>query len=436
MKTLYLMHDDLRFEDNEILEALVQKGDPVQLLYILDPGEHLEGSPAWHLRIEILERLRRRVGDKLAVRVGDTAEILRNLGAAYDRIITQRVLDPDRRQALGATGLPIQEIMNQMVVDVDRIFTGAGTPYKVFTYYYNQWRAYDPFLAKGTVEDLELIDDLSSDRLPPVEVKVVDALLDTYHRFDAGMYASGRDEPSEEATSHASALLATGYLSPLRVLADHGQSEAYRRQIAWRDFYLMVLYHFPHVKGSAFNDRYGDVHWWEDEKLFEAWKTGRTGYPFVDAGMRQLLEEGYMHNRLRMVVASFLTKDLHIHWREGEAHFFKHLYDANVALNNGGWQWAASTGADAQPYFRIFNPVSQGKKHDPQGTYIRRFVPELADLPTKYLHEPWKIPEKEQEHLGVVIGRDYPAPIVEHKLESRRAKTYYKKSSEKKADDR
>ena len=204
-------------------------------------------------------------------------------------------------------------------------------------------------------------------------------------------------------------------------------SSSYRNELAWRDFYSGVLMHFPDVTRVEFQERYRDLEWEKPGATLEAWKAGRTGYPFVDAGMRQLTGEGWMHNRVRMVVGSFLTKDLHLDWRLGEQWFMEHLVDGDMAANNGGWQWIASTGTDPAPYFqRLFNPVTQQEKYDPDGDYVRRWVPELAKVPDEHLAEPWKMDDDEQEQAGCVIGRDYPGPVVEHADERRRAIDRYR----------
>lgn len=197
--------------------------------------------------------------------------------------------------------------------------------------------------------------------------------------------------------------------------ADGGAgAQSWLGELVWRDFYHMILAHHPRVVTECFRPEYERLVWDAAPELFAAWCEGRTGYPLVDAAMRQLATTGYMHNRLRMVVASFLTKDLGIDWRRGERHFADHLIDYDLAANNGGWQWAASTGCDAQPYFRIFNPVTQSARFDPEGRFIRRYVPELARVPDRYIHAPWQMGAAEQAAAGARIGRDYPAPVVDH----------------------
>jgi deoxyribodipyrimidine photo-lyase len=203
-------------------------------------------------------------------------------------------------------------------------------------------------------------------------------------------------------------------------------ADTWLSELIWRDFYFQILYHFPHAADAAFKPRYDKLLFKNNELLFTAWCEARTGYPIIDAAMRQINQTGFMHNRLRMIVASFLTKDLLVDWRWGEKYFADHLNDFDLAANNGGWQWAASTGCDAQPYFRIFNPVSQSQRFDAQGKFIRRYVPELAKVPDKYIHAPWGMPPLEQKLAGCVIGKDYPAPVVDHDVARREALALYK----------
>jgi deoxyribodipyrimidine photo-lyase len=200
--------------------------------------------------------------------------------------------------------------------------------------------------------------------------------------------------------------------------------------LIWREFYMSVLYHFPNVRRESFRENLRNIQWDNDEDAFRAWQEGRTGYPVVDAGMRQLLTTGWMHNRARMIVASFLTKDLLIDWRWGERHFMQHLVDGDPAANNGGWQWSAGTGTDAAPYFRIFNPILQGEKYDPNGDYVRQWIPELGHVPIAHLHHPWTMPNDVQREAGCVIGVDYPTPIVEHSWARKRALSIYKMARE------
>jgi deoxyribodipyrimidine photo-lyase len=203
-------------------------------------------------------------------------------------------------------------------------------------------------------------------------------------------------------------------------------AETWLNELIWREFYMGILYNFPHVRRQSFRENLRGIRWENDPAMFDAWREGQTGYPIVDAGMRQLRAIGWMHNRARMIVAAFLTKDLLIDWRWGERHFMQHLIDGDPAANNGGWQWSAGTGTDATPYFRIFNPVTQGERHDPHGNYVHRWIPELANVPARYIHKPWQQPLSMQQQSNCVIGKDYPAPIVDHQWARQRALATYK----------
>jgi len=243
---------------------------------------------------------------------------------------------------------------------------------------------------------------------------------------DVDAYAATRDRLDlEDGTSRLSQDLRWGLLSPLEVVERAGGAGDGRRvfaaELAWREFYAHVLWHHPRVLREPFQPAFAGLPWREDPVAFDAWREGRTGYPVVDAAMRQLRASGFVHNRARMIAASFLVKHLLLDWRLGEAAFMRHLTDGDVASNNGGWQWTASTGTDPQPYFRVFNPVLQGRRFDPDGAYVRRWIPELRRVPGAAVHEPWALDAAEQAAAGVRIGLDYPAPIVDHAAARQRA---------------
>jgi deoxyribodipyrimidine photo-lyase len=331
-----------------------------------------------------------------------------------------------------------------VVVEPEELLTGGGTPYGVYTPYFRRWLeqvdASAPLPAPkklpplptptpaSTVDqallDAHAVPTAQIEELPKPGERAARAHADAWRR-SVGEYANRRNTLADTAgTSHLSAALHIGLLSPRELVArqlplppmQEGERSGERlwvSQIAWRDFYTQVLWHAPHAARSAWRPSYDAIKWSSDQRLLEAWKSGTTGYPVVDAGMRQLAATGFMHNRARMITASFLTKDLLIDWREGEAHFLRHLVDGDIAANNGGWQWCAGSGTDAQPYFRIFNPVTQAGNFDPDGEYVRRWVPELAALQTPAIHAPWAHP-KALDVAGIRLGEQYPEPIVDH----------------------
>jgi deoxyribodipyrimidine photo-lyase len=276
---------------------------------------------------------------------------------------------------------------------------------------------------------------------PPGEAEAQRRLQGFVQGADALIYRydEGRDQLTGVGTSQLSPYLRFGMLSAREALsaarqalgrAPDGRSRAsadlWINELIWREFFMDILYHFPTVLKRAFRDPYQHIAWTNDGGQLAAWQEGRTGYPVVDAAMRQLRETGWMHNRARMIVGSFLTKDLLVDWRLGETYFMQHLVDGDPASNNGGWQWVAGTGTDAAPYFRIFNPVLQGKRHDPRGEYVRRWIPELRDVPARFIHEPWKMPSGLQAECGCVVGRDYPEPVVDHSWARQRTLAAYR----------
>ncbi len=341
--------------------------------------------------------------------------------------------DTDVGDALAKAGISFNLFKDQAIFDCDELLTQAGKPYTVFTPYKNAWLkrctaadcaawsvegnyAAIPSSGVPTLEQLGFMpSDIEAIGIQP-GMSGAQALWQDFRDERLEHYGDRRDYPAIKGVSYLSAHLRFGTIS-IRELVRHAlsrQANAWLNELIWRDFYFMILDRFPHVVGHAFKPEYDRIHWDEWPTGFTDWCHGRTGYPLVDAAMRQLNFSGWMHNRLRMVVASFLTKDLGIDWRHGERYFGEQLIDFDLSANNGGWQWAASSGCDAQPYFRIFNPVAQSEKFDPEGRFIRRYVPELAKVPDKYIHQPWRMSAMEQQLCGTVIGRDYPGPIVDH----------------------
>jgi len=351
------------------------------------------------------------------------------------------------RGRLADAGVSLFTSKDHVVFERSEVLTQAGGAFSVFTPYKNAWlKKCEPFYLKAYpvapyaaalaprpvgqpgVPALEAIGfqrtNLHELRLPSGPAGAQE-LLDDFLEERIDHYHETRDFPAVKGPSYLSTHLRFGTVSIRRLARQAAMrreggsrgAEVWLSELIWRDFYHQVLHHHPRVAGHAFKPEYDRIKWEHGkhaDELFAAWVAGRTGYPLVDAAMLQIDQSGYMHNRLRMVTASFLTKDLGLDWRRGEAYFALHLNDFDLAANNGGWQWAASTGCDAQPYFRIFNPVSQSEKFDPQGRFIRRYLPQLAKLPDDLIHAPWLARPVDLAAAGIELGRDYPLPVVDH----------------------
>ncbi len=350
------------------------------------------------------------------------------------------------RGALAAAGIALHTSKDHVIFERGEVMTQGGSAFSVFTPYRNAWlKKLEPYFLKAYpvarhagalaprppgepgVPALAEIGfqptNLHGLRLPSGPSGAKELLADFLERIDR--YHEARDFPAVKGPSYLSTHLRFGTVSVRRLAREAHQrmtagsrgAEVWLSELVWRDFYHQVLHHHPHVVGHAFRPEYDRIRWAhgrQADEHFAAWCDGRTGYPLVDAAMHQINQTGYMHNRLRMVAASFLVKDLGIDWRRGEAYFAAKLNDFDLAANNGGWQWAASTGCDAQPYFRIFNPVAQSRKFDPEGRFIRRYLPALAALPDKLIHAPWLARPVDLAAAQLTIGRDYPAPVVDH----------------------
>jgi deoxyribodipyrimidine photo-lyase len=370
--------------------------------------------------------------------------------ASHDDEPAALARDARVRGLLADAGVALHTSKDHVVFERSEVLTLGGGPFSVFTPYKNAWlKRLEPFYLKAYpvarhagalaplpagvgsagagVPTLAVIGfeatNLHTLKLPSGPSGAHELLDDFLLRIDG--YKETRDFPAIKGPSYLSTHLRFGTVSIRRLAREaHGRSvagsrgaEGWLSELIWRDFYHQVLHHHPRVVDHAFKADYDRIKWEHGkhaEALYAAWCEARTGYPLIDAAMRQINQTGYMHNRLRMVVASFLTKDLGIDWRWGERYFALHLNDFDLAANNGGWQWAASSGCDAQPYFRIFNPVAQSEKFDPQGRFIRRYLPELADLPDKLLHAPWLARPLDLVAAGVALGKTYPLPLVDH----------------------
>ena len=461
-RALVWLRRDLRLADNTALFAASRDCESVCCVFVLDPvllASDRIGAPIVQAFFSALAALREQLraqGSDLAILRGDFAE---QLGSLADRLGATCVYynedcEPALRQrdarvsaTLGERGITTHAMKDLPVFGHDEILTEAGTPYKIFTPYKRRWlEAYhtaaplmvpslenEQFLGHmeiGTTLDVPTPEDFgftSSDDYPVVNEATAQTLLTRFlEDGSAASYARRRNFPAMRGTSGLSPQLRAGTIG-VRTCVHRGfdaakaASSAARSEIdlwiselIWRDFYLQILRNFPHVADGPFVDAANALQWSDDRVAFDAWCRGATGYPIVDAAMRQLNTYGWMHNRLRMIVASFLTKDLLINWQWGERYFERQLADADVAGNNGGWQWAASTGTDAAPYFRIFSPVLQSEKFDPQGRFIRKMLPELREIPDAYIHAPWKLSPLQEREFDVALGVQYPLPIVDH----------------------
>ncbi len=463
---------DLRDADHSALEEALHQARRVHCAFVFE-REILDALPERSDRrvefirdslVELNDALRLR-GGGLIVRHGwpreEIPRLARELGVAA--VFANHDYEPRAKQrdaavaaALRGAGVSFRSFKDQAMFDGDEILNRAGDPYTIFTPYKRAWlarlaEAFPPApgrptgrleasLSVGGVPALSEVGFRPTDPgLPrlPAGMSGAQRLLDDF-LGRIWRYAEQRNFPAVKGVSYLSVHLRFGTVSIRQLVRQaiahgalcdiSGGAATWLAELIWRDFYFMILDRFPHVTEGAFKPAYNAIAWEQgaaaDEAL-AAWCTGCTGYPLVDAAMRQLNQTGYMHNRLRMLAASFLTKDLGIDWRRGEAYFASKLNDFDLAANNGGWQWAASTGCDAQPYFRIFNPLTQAKRFDPAGKFIRRYLPELRNVPDRHIHAPWRMPQCEQSACGLLVGRDSCQPLVDHETARRRTLARY-----------
>jgi deoxyribodipyrimidine photo-lyase len=424
---------DLRLSDHPALERAARQG-PVTALFVLDDVLlRTAGQPrlAYFLQtLRALDGQLRALGGALTVREGRPEHVVPAVAEEARARAVHITADfapygsvRDRRVAKTLGSVPLVATGSPYAAAPGEVLKPDGRPYEVFTPFYRSWLARE--LELPVPVDLAAITWCPLDGLPIAGDPTTDASYpeagepgahlawELYRTTRLATYAANRDHPALDATSRLSPYLKVGALHPRTLLADLGpDDDAFRRQLAWREFYAAVLYHRPSTARSCFQPHMEGMRYDNGsaaDRRFAAWAAGRTGFPLVDAGMRQLRAEGWMHNRLRMITASFLVKDLHIDWTRGARHFMVNLIDGDLASNQHNWQWVAGTGTDAAPYFRIFNPVSQSRKFDPEGDYIRRWVPELSHLPSAEIHEPWR--------RAAGVPPDYPERIVEHSEE-------------------
>ncbi len=460
---------DLRLDDNHALHAAAQNARGVIPIYIREPAEigtgPLGAAQAWwlHHSLHALSLALGNLKSRLLLLSGNPEEILLDLIAetGASGVYWNRRYDPNGiavdaaiKNRLVELGVSVKSFAGQLLHEPSRLKTGSGTPYRVYTPF---WRALEasgepdmPLDAPHHVEppknwpkgeqlaDWNLLPTKPDwaktfrEVWTPGEAAALERLDDFIdERIDG--YKTNRDLPGRDGTSRLSPHLALGEISPARIwhatrkLKDVPVEDVitFRKELVWRDFSYHLLFHNPDLPRENLNRRYDGFAWVKDESAFDLWTRGQTGYPIVDAGMRQLWRHGTMHNRVRMIAASFLIKDLLIDWRRGEAWFRDTLVDADPASNAASWQWVAGSGADASPFFRIFNPILQGEKFDPDGTYVKTFVPELQDMPAKFVHRPFEAPAAVLKTAGVTLGEAYPKPIVDHAKARDRALAAY-----------
>lgn len=454
MTSLHWFRRDLRLSDHPALAAAVSGADAVLPVFVLSTwkGTHRWTGPNRQAFLcgclASLDANLRAIGGRLIVRAGDPVGEILALARAHGVRRLTYVRDPDpfgrrteermEREAR-SMGLEVLAFDDVCLHAPSEIRTGNGEPYRVFTPFLRTWTKLRKPGIVARPRNVTVPDKVESLPLPSlahwglepaapgiVEAgeKAAHARLGRFVRDGLARYGAVRDIPSIASTSRLSQDLRFGVLSPRQIYgacsealrnaphAERMNGEKFLAEIAWREFYIHILHHFPGVLDGPFNPKFHKLEWPGTDEDFERWCAGRTGFPIVDAAMRELLHTGFMHNRARMITAMFLTKDLHVHWQRGEEWFLRQLVDGEIASNNGGWQWSAGTGADAAPYFRIQNPWSQTKRFDPDGTYIRQWVPEIAHLPAARFMEP--------PAPGLSLAKDYPAPMVEHSAERER----------------
>lgn len=458
MTSVWWIRRDLRLHDNPALTTAAGADNDLLCLFILDPSL-LRSERTSHNRVEFMlaglseldERLKV-LGNRLVVRRGEPRTVLGELQREHElsMIVAEGDHTPyaqSRDREIG-NDLPLRLVGSSAIREPGLISTRKGGTYHVFSPFRDAWRqAGTPTSGEVLAAPASLPPGPATPSLPlpiPGEYRGQrsfpageQAGLEKLERFlseSVSNYMEGRDRLDQEGTSRLSPYFHFGMVSPRLAAAEAEAAKssiqkraglesinAWMDELIWRDFYLHILDRYPLTTRRDFRPEYKSLAWESDRALFNTWENGETGYPVIDAGMRQMKSEAWMHNRARMITASFLVKHLFTDWRWGERVFMRSLLDGDIASNVGGWQWAAGTGTDAAPYFRIFNPTLQAKKHDPEGLYIRRWVPELREVPTRYIHAPWTMPDGVQAEVRCRIGRDYPEPVVDHAWARQRA---------------
>ena len=455
---IHWFRQDLRLSDNPALDSAAQYETliPIYILDEVNSGEFKMGAASkWWLH-QSLTKLNESLDGKLLVYQGNPHEILNKLieeqevsYVTWNRCYEPWRIDRDKeiKRKFEDKNVAVESFSASLLWEPWTISKDDGTPYRVFTPFYKKGclnseeprlpagkvglsNLYSEDLSSGSITDLNLLPTIKwyksfEEKWNPGEIGA-EQNLNSF--LDSGLlnYKEGRNFPSQEFVSRLSPHLHFGEISPNEVWYRAKTKEGisgiekslahFHSELGWREFSYYLLYHFPDLPNKNFQEKFDIFPWQENEEFLALWQKGNTGYPIVDAGMRELWQTGYMHNRLRMIVGSFLVKNLLIDWRFGERWFWDCLVDADLASNSASWQWVAGSGADAAPYFRIFNPITQGLKFDPEGEYTKKYVPELRDLPNKYLFSPWEAPENILADAGIELGKNYPKPMVDLKL--------------------
>lgn len=451
--TIFWFRQDLRLSDNPGFYEAAQRGK-ILPIYILDDegaGEFkMGGASRWWLH-HSLKKLNESLGGNLHLTKGNPSEILQNLCIQHNikSVYWNRCYEPWRmhrdaklKSQFRDQGIDCQSFNGSLLWEPWDVLKKDETPYKVFTPYYRKGclaataprpplpipKTIDLKIQEGglTLSDLNLMPQIQwYDQMEScwdIGESAAQNRLNEFLEQELIGYKENRNYPNKKNVSRLSPHLHFGEISPHQVwyaaqrsaLLERNEEDldCFLSELGWREFSYYLLYHFPELPRKNFQPKFDGFPWRSNTSFLKAWQSGQTGYPIIDAGMRELWQTGYMHNRVRMIVGSFLVKNLQLHWHHGENWFWDCLVDADLASNSASWQWIAGSGADAAPYFRIFNPILQGEKFDPEGHYTRRYVPELANLPTPYLFKPWEAPESVLSKAGVILGKDYPKPII------------------------
>lgn len=469
MSAIFLFRNDLRLSDNQALHAAANTSLDLILIYILDETHQrpLGGAARYWLHHSLISLQKSLAKQNLLLTFfrGDTQKILIKIIKQYPitHVFANHADEPDQILLENQLAILFKKSTihfeihhSNLLIEPDKMKNQSGEYFKVFTPFYKKFlKEFKIEIPLGKIKNIQqktkvIGDDITAWELLPTKPnwsqgfslweigeQSAEKKLKNFLTNELLNYKKSRDFPAQNSTSTLSAHLHFGEISSRQIwhqtkIAEFSapelitDAEAFLRQLVWREFSYYLLYHFPNLATQNFNPQFNHFNWQKDMPALKAWQQGKTGYPIVDAGMRELWQTGYMHNRVRMIVASFLTKDLLIDWREGEAWFWDTLVDADLANNAFSWQWVAGSGVDAAPYFRVFNPLLQSEKFDPEGIYLRRWLPELAKLPNKYIHFPMHADETVLKTARIKLGRDYPLPIIDHQLARAKALKYFK----------